>query len=80
MATHSIVLAWRIPWTEEPGGLQSIGCKESDTTEVTEHNIRVAEQYDIPIYIFLSKLYTIIQSSYTILQSHQQFIRVPKKP
>ena len=25
-----------IPWTEEPGGLQSIGCKESDTTEATE--------------------------------------------
>ena len=25
MATHSSVLAWRIPWTEEPGGLQSTG-------------------------------------------------------
>ena len=25
MATHSNILAWRIPWTEEPGGLQSIG-------------------------------------------------------
>ena len=25
MATHSSILAWRIPWTEEPGGLQSIG-------------------------------------------------------
>ena len=25
MATHSSVLAWRIPWTEEPGGLQSVG-------------------------------------------------------
>ena len=33
MATHSRILAWRIPWTEEPGGLQSMGCKESDTTE-----------------------------------------------
>ena len=33
MATHSSILAWRIPWTEEPGGLQSIGFKESDTTE-----------------------------------------------
>ena len=33
MATHSIILAWRIPWMEELGGLQSIGCKESDTTE-----------------------------------------------
>ena len=25
MATHSSILAWRVPWTEEPGGLQSIG-------------------------------------------------------
>ena len=33
MATHSSVLAWRIPWTEEPGGLQSTGLQESDTTE-----------------------------------------------
>ena len=30
MATHSSILAWEIPWTEEPGGLQS---KESDGTE-----------------------------------------------
>ena len=28
MATHSSILAWRIPWTEEPGGIQSIGHKE----------------------------------------------------
>ena len=33
MATHSGILAWRIPRVEEPGGLQSMGCKESDTTE-----------------------------------------------
>ena len=32
MATHSGILAWRIPWTEEPGGLQSMGSQESDTT------------------------------------------------
>ena len=33
MANHSSILAWRIPWTEEPGGLQSMGGRESDTTE-----------------------------------------------
>ena len=33
MATQSSILAWKIPWTEEPGGLQSMDCKESDTTE-----------------------------------------------
>ena len=32
-AAHSSILAWRIPWTEEPGGLQSMGHKESDRTE-----------------------------------------------
>ena len=33
MATHFSILAWRIPWTEELGGLQSMGSQESDTTE-----------------------------------------------
>ena len=33
MATHSSILAWRISWTEEPGGLQSRGLQVSDTTE-----------------------------------------------
>ena len=32
MATQSSILAWRIPWTEEPGKLQSMGSQESDTT------------------------------------------------
>ena len=35
MATHSSILAWRIPWTEKPGGLQFMGRKESDMTETT---------------------------------------------
>ena len=36
MATHSSILAWRIPWTEEPGGLYSPwGREESHTTEAT---------------------------------------------
>ena len=33
IATHSSILAWRIPWTEEPGGLQSMGCQRWRTTE-----------------------------------------------
>ena len=33
MAIHSSILTWRIPWKEDPGGLQS----QSDMTEVTEH-------------------------------------------
>ena len=37
MAIHSSILAWRIPWTEEPGGYSPWGGKELDTTEVTQH-------------------------------------------
>ena len=33
MATHSSILAWKIPWMGEPGRLQSMGSQESDTTE-----------------------------------------------
>ena len=36
MTTYSSILAWRIPWKEEPGGLQYIGRKELGTTEVTK--------------------------------------------
>ena len=46
MATHSSILAWRIPWTEEPAGLQSIGSKKSQTqlndgTTTKELTVRV---------------------------------------
>ena len=37
MATHSSILAWKISWTEETGGLQSIGGKERDMTERLTH-------------------------------------------
>ena len=36
MAIHSSILAGRIPWTEEPSSLQSVGRKESDTTAATD--------------------------------------------
>ena len=39
MATHSSFLAWKIPWTEEPGGLRPWGLKELDTTEHTHTHI-----------------------------------------
>ena len=40
MATHSSILAWRIPWTEEPGGLQSTGSQRvgQDRATKTVHN------------------------------------------
>ena len=38
MATHSSILAWRIPWTEEPGGLQSTGSPELNMTCRLNHH------------------------------------------
>ena len=38
METHSSILAWRIPWTEVSGGLQSMGRKESNMTEQLHFN------------------------------------------
>ena len=38
MTTHSSFLAWRSPWTEEPGGLQLIRLQKVDTTEATQHS------------------------------------------
>ena len=42
MTTYSGILAWRIPWTEEPGGLWSVGLQRAkSTTEATEHALHV---------------------------------------
>ena len=47
MATHSRILAWEIPWTEEPAGLHSPwGCKESDMTEHAHTQSRGKERLD----------------------------------
>ena len=40
MATHSSILAWEIPWTEEPGRLQTMGSQELDTTKQLNHHHR----------------------------------------
>ena len=44
MATHSSILPWRLPWTEEPGELEPWGHKELDTTEATQ-NILVSATF-----------------------------------
>jgi len=46
MAIHSGILAWRIPWTEELGELQSMGCKELDTTEQLHFHFQT--QFSMP--------------------------------
>ena len=42
MATHSSILAWRIPWTEQPGGLQSVGLQKSQT-QITNTTIPTSQ-------------------------------------
>ena len=56
MATHSSILAWRIPWTEEPGRLQSMGRKESDMTEQLTHTYVVKISSFSSSYISLLKI------------------------
>ena len=48
-ATHSSILAWRIPWTEELGGLQSTGRNESDTTERLHFHKSIRNMSEQPI-------------------------------
>ena len=47
LATHSNILAWRISWTEEPGGLQSMGSQRADATEVTSTHIKQTNSRDV---------------------------------
>ena len=50
MATCSSVPAWKIPWTGEPGRLQSMDCKESDMTEQLTHTqTKIIKQFKIHI-------------------------------
>ena len=45
--THSSILTWKIPWTEEPGGLQSMGLQESETTEqLSTHQSEMSGELD----------------------------------
>ena len=51
MATHSSLLAWRIPWTEEPGGLQSLGSqREGHGWNDLAHVYNIAVQYFYRLY------------------------------
>ena len=66
MATHSSILPWRIPWTEELGGLQSTGRKESDTTE------RLLFHFNFcMLFLFLNYLFS--QWSLSLSYCHFQF-------
>ena len=55
MATPFNILAWRIPWTEEPGGLQSMGSKESDMTEATQHSTVLDVHCNGSAFVYIMK-------------------------
>ena len=54
MATQSSILAWKIPWTEEPGVLQSMGSQRVGHGYVTEYSSTQFLQVDIPVLFNLS--------------------------
>ena len=82
MATHSSILAWEIPWTEEPGGLQS----QSDTTQRLNNNSckrpRVCIINSRHIYWAFTKYWVLghkIHVDYLILSSSQPWERVHRR-
>ena len=60
MVTHSSILAWKIPWTEESGGLQSMGPKELDKTEHLTKYIYIYTHTHTHIYICYMYIYIYI--------------------
>ena len=61
MATHSSILAWRIPWMEELDGLQSMGHKESDMTERLHFHFVKAEKEKLKQFSKLSMCASILK-------------------
>ena len=80
MATHYHILAWEIPWTEEPVGYSPLGCKESDRTEQLSTNLMFFLYSLVSYYfIFLSefKLYTPICQVLIYMYKYIDFLHLP---
>ena len=63
VAAHSIILAWRIPWTEEPGGLQSMGHEESDMMEHLSPAQHVQIHVKLNLFVVHQKLTQLCKST-----------------
>ena len=66
MATHSSILAWKIPWEEEPGRLQSIGRKESDTTERLHFTSKHCLKFSELMFILIITFYGCMRMLYSV--------------
>ena len=67
MATHSSILAWRIAWTEEPGGLQSMGLqrvRHNGATNTTTTHVHVQNDGSV-------RLFTVVQFGLAQVENHQ---------
>ena len=65
MTTHSGILAWEIPWTDEPGGPQSTGHKELDTTEQLTLSHWLVAHY--PVHVCVHDQFSLVTQSYPTL-------------
>ena len=70
-ATHSSILAWEIPWTEEPGGLQSMGSQESDMTQRLNHYHHDMER----TYDFKQKILKVITPAASLIDERLHCLR-----
>ena len=63
MVTHSIILAWEIPWTEEPGGLQSMGSESvghdlgTKQQQQVEYTVRIVFKYLLLLFLSCGNKY-----------------------
>ena len=72
MATHSSTLAWQVPWTEEPGGLQSMG------SQSVRHDLATKQQQCITMSVYKAQgLLEVEPSSVLDLDDSNQFMSYP---
>ena len=57
MATHSSILAWEIPWTEEPSRLESVGLRKKKTKKRVGYNLAAKQQHFLFVCLFVSFIF-----------------------
>ena len=83
MATHSSILSWRIPWTEEPRGLQSMGLQRHN--QATKHStvIWCLTEFiglDYDKFLFSNKLFSCVQSPNHVRLKQNCYLKNQKLP